>query len=387
MFGSDILEVAIGTIFIYVVVSMLCSAIREGIESWLKTRAAYLEWGIRELLHDTEATGIARSIYNHPLVYGLFSGEYTPKQSTTGSSSAPVPMLAKGDNLPSYIPARNFALALMDIAARCPEAAATSSNASGPVISLENIRANAAKIQNEAVERVLLAAIDSAQGDINKAQQNLEYWYNSGMDRVSGWYKRTTQWIIFVTGLVVAIALNVNTITVTDYLYRNGTARAAVVARAQNATTDPSFLMRNYEEVNKQLDSISLPIGWTAGWGAPRRGNEPGATGIWNNGIAPILGWLFTALAATMGAPFWFDILNKFIVIRSTVKPREKSPEEASEDRQASGGSSQAKKTAAGFAPAVPSPGTASLPRMSFSSKEQRQTQSCRINATRSFFS
>jgi hypothetical protein len=46
-------------------------------------------------------------------------------------------------------------------------------------------------------------------------------------------------------------------------------------------------------------------------------------------------GWLLTALAATLGAPFWFDVLNRLMVIRSTVKPHEKSPEEASEDRQA----------------------------------------------------
>jgi hypothetical protein len=50
--------------------------------------------------------------------------------------------------------------------------------------------------------------------------------------------------------------------------------------------------------------------------------------------IAPILGWIFTAFAATLGAPFWFDVLNQIMVIRSTVKPHEKSGEEASLDRQ-----------------------------------------------------
>jgi len=45
-----------------------------------------------------------------------------------------------------------------------------------------------------------------------------------------------------------------------------------------------------------------------------------------------ILGWLVTALALSLGAPFWFDLLNKFIVVRSTVKPKEKSPEEQSKD-------------------------------------------------------
>src|SRR5207249_1908881 len=64
------------------------------------------------------------------------------------------------------------------------------------------------------------------------------------------------------------------------------------------------------------------------------QGNAPGSKGWWNNLWAPLLGWLITALAATMGAPFWFDLLNKVMVIRATVKPHEKSPEEASEDRQ-----------------------------------------------------
>jgi hypothetical protein len=328
MFGSDILEVAIGTIFMYIVVSMICSAIREGLEAWLKTRAAYLEHGIRELLHDSQASGIAKTLYSHPLIGGLFSGSYTP------AAARPLSIMAAGRNLPSYIPARNFALALMDIAARGPDPEAPAGPGAGPMISLEKIRTNVGNLNNEQVQRVLLTAIDAAQGDINMVQKTLEDWYNSAMDRVSGWYKRSTQWIIFATALAVAVVLNVNTITIVDYLYRNNTARAAVVARAQVASTDTEFLRRNYEEVKKDLDSVSLPIGWTAGWGAPRRGNEAGAAGIWNNAVAPLLGWLLTAFAATMGAPFWFDVLNKFIVIRSTVKPREKSPDEASEDRQ-----------------------------------------------------
>src|SRR5438105_3573607 len=208
MFGSETLEVALGTIFIYIVVSMVCSAIREGLEAWLKTRAAYLEQGIRELLHDHNATGIARSLYNHPLVYGLFSGAYNPTRGVGPS------MFAKGNNLPSYIPAKNFALALMDIAARGPETDAVSSHPSAPMISLESIRMNVTNLQNEYVQRVLLTSIDAAQGDLNMLQRNLEDWYNSSMDRVSGWYKRSTHWIIFGIGLVVAAALNINTITI-----------------------------------------------------------------------------------------------------------------------------------------------------------------------------
>ena len=32
------------------------------------------------------------------------------------------------------------------------------------------------------------------------------------------------------------------------------------------------------------------------------------------------IGWLLTAFAISLGAPFWFDLLNKFISARSTGK-------------------------------------------------------------------
>lgn len=308
MFGSAMLDVAIGMIFVYVLISVICTALREGIESWLKTRAAYLEYGIRELLHDKKAEGIANHLYLHPLIFSLFSGTYTKRELSEQRPGH----LAKGSNLPSYIPAKNFALALLDIAARGPDTAAVSNAPQATPLSLDAIRTNLSQIQNPAVQRVLLTALDTAQGDLAKIQASLEEWYNSNMERVSGWYKRSTQWILFWIGVVVAVGLNVNTLTIADYLYRNADARAALVARAQIAATDST---RRSQEANQVLASLNLPIGWSAGWGA-------GKEGFWNNVLAPVLGWLMTALAATLGAPFWFDVLNRVTVLRSTVKPQ-----------------------------------------------------------------
>ncbi|MCX7250382.1 MAG: hypothetical protein NTX37_02565, partial [Burkholderiales bacterium] len=32
-------------------------------------------------------------------------------------------------------------------------------------------------------------------------------------------------------------------------------------------------------------------------------------------------GWLLTALATMLGAPFWFDILSRVMTVRATLKP------------------------------------------------------------------
>ena len=347
MFGSIALEVALGIIFVFMLVSIICSSIREVIEAWFKTRAAYLEHGIRELLNDKQGKGLARHFYEHPVIFSLFSDQYKP-----GSTAHRPAMLANGGNLPSYFPSKNFALAIMDLAARGPITDEVSSHPDSPKLSLDTLRSNILNLNNPLVQRVLLAAIDASEGDINKVQKNLEAWYDSAMDRVSGWYKRATHWIVFWIALFVAVALNVNTITIADYLYRNDAARKVIVARAEAAAKDTSSLNLNYTQAKSALDSLNLPLGWSQGWGAPRRATEQGAVGVWNNILGPILGLLITALAATMGAPFWFDLLNKVMVIRSTVKPHEKSQEEASEDRQVP------RRSAPGVGPPV-SPATA----------------------------
>lgn len=322
------LDVAIGIVFVFVLLSTVCSAIREGIEARFKTRAAYLERGIRELLHDLDGKGLAHSFFNHPLIFSLYSGGY--KGAAQDGRTQPK-LLARGGSLPSYIPARSFAIALLDIAAKGPATDDVSSDPAAPALSLESVRASVRNLKNPPVQRALLAAIDAAEGDLNRARTNIEAWYDSSMDRVSGWYKRTTHWILFWIALALAVGLNIDTLAIADYLYRHDAAREAIVALAADATKNESAAAITYTQAATQLQSLALPIGWSGAW----RRHVAGAwyESAW--GIAgPMLGWLVTAFAATLGAPFWFDLLNKIMVIRSTVKPHEKSPEEASEDRQ-----------------------------------------------------
>jgi hypothetical protein len=40
----------------------------------------------------------------------------------------------------------------------------------------------------------------------------------------------------------------------------------------------------------------------------------------WNDFFKPLPGWALTAFAATLGAPFWFDVLNQVMTARSTMK-------------------------------------------------------------------
>jgi hypothetical protein len=192
-------------------------------------------------------------------------------------------------------------------------------------------RASQRLADNPATEKVgkpLVAMIKVSGGDVAKLQNSLEDWYNSAMDRVSGWYKYHTQKVLLLIGVVLAVFLNADTVRIVKQLSTDSTLRQSIVAAAQSAKTPDSAggqpieqqIQKAKEQVS-QIENLGIPLGWPKGF---------------LSAVTPevILGWLLTAIAVSLGAPFWFDILNKIMVVRSTVKPREKSQEEASKEPQ-----------------------------------------------------
>ena len=320
MFGSVILDVAIGLILVYLLLSLIATAAREGIESMMKSRAVQLERGIRALLDDPSGSGFSTRFYKHPLISSLFEGEYQA-----------VARRRTGANLPAYIPTGSFVQAVLDLALRPAVPAPYVAEQTDVKVTTNTLRASIDRIESPAVQRALRSAVDSAQGDIDRVRSALADWYDGTMDRVSGWYKHQTQWVLLGIGIAMAIIIDVDTLRIGQHLYKSPALRAVAVALAERVAADTTVRARTVDQAAAaravaQLDSLQLPILW--------QGVQPNTSGIGHHVADSVLGWLITALAISLGAPFWFDLLNKFMVIRSTVKPREKSPEEASEDRQ-----------------------------------------------------
>jgi len=334
MFGSTILEVAIGLLFVYLLLSLLCSAVGEYIEAKFNNRAKYLKEGITLLLNDTAGGGIdlASQLYAHGLVR---------------------PFYRDGTKLPSYIPSRTFALALWNMASAVAAGDKPSGDAGGAApgvtADLKAVRAAVAShLPNRELRTALLTLIDEAQGDVEKARRNIEEWYDGMMDRVSGWYKRRTTVLMLLLGFVVAAVVNADTINIANTLARDGALRSSLVAAAEQRIRSPlgpptvqgtpeaidaqatESLRRAHDAVN----ALGLPIGWA--WPTPsNKDDRRRAPDTLGDFFLKLLGILVTGFAVSQGAPFWFDVLNKFMVVRSTVKPSEKSRDQPSKDRPA----------------------------------------------------
>ena len=374
MFGSHVIDVGIGLAMFFLFVSLICSAVREAFESVLKSRARDLERGLRMLLDDPNGQGLTASLFQHGQIASLMEGEYDPdklKKALFGAFHMPAG--AGRSALPSYIPAEQFATALMDIVAR-GGGGAPPEDADAP-LSLDMLRSRIPLIPSAQVQRAVLTAVDHASNDLNRARQNLETWFNGSMDRVSGWYKRRTQVWLFCIGVLAAVVLNLDALTILKRLQIDDTFRQAVVASAQTVIDQGGVksLGQPPEKARDALETAGYPIGWrmsakgyavpTQFCAAPSGDCTLAQVEGWRRAgtiLLLLVGWLITGAAATFGAPFWFDVLNKFMVVRSTVKPAQKSGTEASADPISRGASGDA--AGATQAAAAPSPSSAGGP-------------------------
>lgn len=317
--GLDVLQIAIGLSFVYLLLSLICSSVSEGIETLLKNRSRDLERGLRELLGDEDGSLLVTRIYNHPLISGLFRDEY--KTSLVRRSLFSPGKMYWGRTLPSYIPSSHFALALMDVI--LPADIAGEGGVSGALgrqqtqsnpSQIDNLRAAAAIFPNPQVSRALLVLIDSSAKDITRVRESLEQWFDSAMDRISGWYKRRTQILIFAIAIGSSALLNLDTILIANRLATDSAVRSSLAATAETYAKQTKLPLPDLERSISGLP-LGIPIGWET---------APADIYGW---LLKITGLLASALAATLGAPFWFDLLNRFIVMRSSIRPKDKNAE------------------------------------------------------------
>jgi hypothetical protein len=260
----------------------------------------------------TDPFQMASALLNHPLIGNV----------------SPTGLLSKKIAGPSYLAASVFSKALVDLLVP-GDGQPTLDQLRQSVIALQK--------QNPDLGKALLPLVNRTASTIDEARSNLETWFDHAMEAVGGRYKRRSQLIMFCLGLAIAVVLNIDTVSATAKLWNDPGVRQNVLNQAQAISPnvcnqavakpdDPASVEKARQEnlecaaqlVSKSYSESGLPIGWT--------------TDAWNeffsfrfSTLTSVIGWLLTALAVCLGAPFWFDLLNKTLGLNarlSGAKPK-----------------------------------------------------------------
>ncbi|MGQ1946295.1 hypothetical protein ACT3CD_04240 [Geofilum sp. OHC36d9] len=304
--NNPALDIAIGLIFIYAIFSLLVTALTEIVTVLLKLRGKNLQEAIHRMLDNSMQSGIADSEagdVNKQLpenLSGLFFNQ--PEIRFLGNISK------RGKEIfPTYIKPKTFANSLL--------------HAIGYVYSddtnLSSLKANLD--EKNPTHLQIINMIDEAGSDLEKFKELSADWFNDTMDRASEWYQRKTRLITFLAGMVVAFALNVNTIEITRQLGTNDEARLEMVNAAAGYVQSYQDAGRLTKNERAQIDSLNVEVHHLL-----KESQHIGSIvdfkfnlqtyGDW---LLYIFGCLLTAIALSLGSPFWFDLLNRLFRLRN----------------------------------------------------------------------
>jgi hypothetical protein len=312
-----ILDISIGTIFIFLLLSLFATTIMELVATWLGMRATVLKKAITRMLDDsTGKKTFSDKFYSTPAIKYLGEeGSFWQKNKS---------------KKPSYLMPNNFSKAVLDMILNLKNA---------QTLSKETIESglDEMKITTPESSGYIRSLLRDANDDIEKFKTALEQWFNDTMDRANGWYKRKTQYFLLVIGFLIALGFNADTFQIVRYLNDNPQARAEMVEQAkvyvqehqaqQNGGDEEEVSMDASEKADylldraaQERDALFANAGGAIGWGS-----DGFVKGIYRAEFTKYLGFLLTALAISLGASFWFDLLKKLINIRgSGVNPEEK---------------------------------------------------------------
>jgi len=331
-----ILEVAIGLVFVWLVISVATMEAQNRISIWLNWRAEQLEKSILSMLKDE---ALVKKFYKHPLVI-----ELTPKDG----NGNPIRDKKGAIRRPGYIPNATFSAVACEV---IMNAGKEGEDIPLDTMSISEMKASLKALaeKNPNLERInhyLLPKMEKATDDMEaklaEYRKNTEAWFNDVMSQASNWYKLRTQWMAFWIGLAIAIFMNIDTINVAQKLWQEPTARAVIVAQAQaEAQNDEPGESVSFDTAR----SLNFPAGWTTtalettscrlisiiDYRIVIRsaGECLAVTSLpaLNNGwgiLVKFFGYFLSAAAAAQGAPFWFDILRKLVGVKPQTAPSEK---------------------------------------------------------------
>ena len=194
--------------------------------------------------------------------------------------------------------------------------------------------------------------VQSANNEIRQLQTEIETWFNNGMTRASGVYRRNVKGVGLLIGLAIAFAINADTLYIFQRLSTDPAIRSSIIQAAEQvevrgirsaeelsadlgidelsddlvdqvAESMELDLRSVGEAVEETLADYPLPIGRSRAVISAQKAAEEN----WPIPLIPqrLVGWSITALALSMGASFWFDLLRKVMAVRSSGDKPEKS--------------------------------------------------------------
>lgn len=309
------LEVIVGMVFTFMLLSLLGTTVNELVSSWRGWRGHFLEDGLKRLLEYKD----------NPKHFEKFTQNSFYQQLMAHKT------LGRKSRAPSYLSSKDFSSILTNILKKGLKEI-KGADGGGAEGSGETFEPNLEQVQDfldsldpdSKLRQVLEQLKDEGHENIDAYKARIETWFDGVMGQASDWYKRHLQFVTIFVGLGIAGVLNADSFQIYQHLTQNTVDRGKLAELAVNyaENNDAAPTIESVADTLSIKDIQKKAVEFTESGEFAEMSNILGLG--WREGDASVgfmdwlvrlLGWFITALAISLGAPFWFNILKKIVSI------------------------------------------------------------------------
>lgn len=313
-----LIDIVIGLTLIYTCLSLLSSELTQILTTVWRWRAKHLQRGIMTLLGESLALRRHPQQFKNTITGKLYDSSLIASMTQRSRSN-------KRTIAPSYISPEVFADALLEVLQNLSDIETTETQLQQDSHeSVHTLSALLSKVERSSEVSPRLkdnlkrlaqrtqAVTKYSEQQIEQFRHEVALWFEQSTDHISGIYLRHVKAFTIVVSSILAVLINADSLYMIRRISENTATRTVIIQNAmqiegcQNDLSSTTCMNR----MASLLDSTTIPIGW---YPVNRRKQFPQLNA--NYLLRAIIGWLLTSIAISMGARFWFQLLNKFIHI------------------------------------------------------------------------
>jgi hypothetical protein len=282
---SQVLEVAVGLIFVYYVLGSIISYVTQMILESAETRGAALESHLKRIAGSktVDLVNLPQLKSLQPIRYKSWWGVFGAKTEAKKLEKVPVTTLVD---------------AFFDLTGL----------AGRPQINPDELIAIVNKLPESEGKQAMIKWIQQGVTNINELRGRSNDYFAGILNQASATFKANARSIVIILSAILVIGLGTDSIQIAKDLWNNAEMRAVAAAQATMIAQQEDANAQDLNQIIENLSESNIRFAW---WHLqdtfPQNSGTPWITFI----VFKLVGLSLSVVAVSQGSSFWYDILKK----------------------------------------------------------------------------
>jgi hypothetical protein len=292
---SQVLEVALGLIFVYYVLGSIISFVTRMILESAETRGAALEQHLKRIAGEKTV-----DLINLPQMKSLRPIRYKNWLGVFGARTEPKKL--------EKVPVSTLVEAFFDMTGLTGRSE----------IDAEEMTSLVGQLPDSEAKQAMLKWINQGVTNFNDLRSRANDYFSGILTQAAATFKANARSIVIILSTILVFALGTDSIQIAKDLWNNAEMRAIATAKATMIAQQEGGDVADLNQILQSLSETNIRFTW---WHLQDTFPQNSGTPWLEFSIYKLIGLVLSAMAVSQGSSFWYDLLKKLTASPAKADP------------------------------------------------------------------